>query len=75
VAAFKKVTGPEIHEMDRTVFKDCLYSKIHRKKKFNFTKKTFTPKLFDKEGLLSKYNKDKKDEIKQEDEVEKKLKN
>ena len=46
IAAFKKVKGPEVHEMDRSVFKDRLYSKIYRKKKFNFTKKKFTPKPF-----------------------------
>jgi hypothetical protein len=30
--------------MDRSVFKDRLYSKIYRKKRFNFTKRKFTPK-------------------------------
>jgi len=39
IAAFKKVQGPEIQEMDRSIFKERNFSKIYRKKKFNFLKK------------------------------------
>ena len=40
VAAFKKISGPEVHEMDRSIFRDRSYFKIHRnKKKRKFTLK------------------------------------
>lgn len=44
IAAFKKVSGPEVHEMDRTIFKDTKDSKIFRKKKYHFNKAKFAPK-------------------------------
>ena len=33
IAAFKKVTGPEIHEMDRSIFRPRKYFKVFRKKR------------------------------------------
>ena len=56
IAAFKKVKGPEVHEMDRSIFKDRLYSKIYRKKKFNLKKRSSAPRKFDKAALLAKLN-------------------
>lgn len=58
IAAFKKVQGPEIQEMDRSIFKERNFSKIYRKKKFNFLKKEVEHQQpFDKKALLEKLNK------------------
>jgi hypothetical protein len=39
IAAFKKVTGPEIQELDRSLFRKRSYFKIFRKKRFRMKKK------------------------------------
>ena len=48
IAAFKKVTGQEIHEMDRSIFRPRKWFKVFRKKKF-FEKKRKYNKIENKE--------------------------
>ena len=43
--------------MDRSIFKERNFSKIYRKKKFNFVKRELEPQPFDKKALLEKLNK------------------
>ena len=42
--------------MDRSIFKEKSFSKIYRKKKFNFIKKEVEHQPFDKKALLEKLN-------------------
>ena len=43
--------------MDRSIFKERNFSKIYRKKKFNFVKRELEHTPFDKQALLEKLNK------------------